>query len=69
MSEAHDASVHVYVARNTHRRGLGRRPFGTYPQVGFKQGAWRDVGYWRFGLSRGPPADGPTPFVAIKAPA
>jgi phosphinothricin acetyltransferase len=26
---------------------LGFRPVGVYPSVGYKLGAWRDVGWWR----------------------
>lgn len=43
----------------------GFRPIGVYPQVGFKFGAWRDVGWW--GLDLAPashePAE-PLPFTA-----
>jgi L-amino acid N-acyltransferase YncA len=97
------ASVSVYVARDGHRRGIGRRLYvelfkllrrqgfhslfagitlpndksiglhealgfqhlGTYREVGFKHGAWHDVGYWRLGLHRGAPARDPTPFAAV----
>ena len=38
---------------------LGFRHAGTLPAVGFKQGAWRDVGYWTLDLGAGPP--GPAP--------
>ncbi|ABS62889.1 GCN5-related N-acetyltransferase [Parvibaculum lavamentivorans DS-1] len=31
----------------------GFRPIGVYPEVGFKFGAWRDVGWW--GLDLAPP--------------
>lgn len=30
---------------------LGFRPIGIYKEVGFKHGAWRDVGWWRLSLS------------------
>lgn len=43
----------------------GFKPIGIYPEVGFKFGAWRDVGWW--GLDLAPssqvPAD-PLPFSA-----
>lgn len=29
---------------------LGFRPVGVYPRVGFKQGAWHDVGWWQLEL-------------------
>ncbi|HET6437821.1 MAG TPA: arsinothricin resistance N-acetyltransferase ArsN1 family B [Anaeromyxobacter sp.] len=29
---------------------MGFRPAGVYPLVGFKQGAWRDVGFWQLAL-------------------
>ena len=29
---------------------LGFRPVGVYPAVGFKQGAWHDVGWWQLPL-------------------
>ncbi|HET9597880.1 MAG TPA: arsinothricin resistance N-acetyltransferase ArsN1 family B [Anaeromyxobacteraceae bacterium] len=37
---------------------LGFRPIGVYPAVGWKLGAWRDVGWWQLELRerRGPPA-------------
>jgi phosphinothricin acetyltransferase len=30
---------------------MGFKPIGIYPQVGFKFGAWRDVGWWGLDLS------------------
>jgi len=30
---------------------VGFKPLGTYEKVGFKQGEWRDVGWWRLSLS------------------
>lgn len=47
---------------------LGFRAVGIYREVGFKHGAWRDVGYWRLGLSQGPPASEPVPFGALHPP-
>lgn len=29
---------------------LGFRPIGRYPAVGYKEGAWRDVGWWQLEL-------------------
>lgn len=31
--------------------GFGFRPVGVYPAVGFKLGAWHDVGWWQLALS------------------
>ena len=39
-----DASVGLHEA-------VGFRALGIYKDVGFKLGAWRDVGWWRLGLS------------------
>jgi L-amino acid N-acyltransferase YncA len=36
---------------------LGFLPIGVYREIGFKQGAWRDVGWWQLELS--PPPPGP----------
>ena len=44
---------------------LGFRPVGVYQDVGFKHGQWRDVGWWRLGLSKGPPAREPLAFAAL----
>jgi len=41
---------------------VGFRPVGVYREVGFKLGAWRDVGYWGLELQpMGAPAE-PIPF-------
>lgn len=42
---------------------LGFRPVGVYPRVGFKRGAWRDVGWWQLELLPrvGVPAEARTP--------
>ncbi|WP_437681697.1 arsinothricin resistance N-acetyltransferase ArsN1 family B [Sorangium sp. So ce131] len=42
---------------------LGFEPVGVYRDVGFKQGAWRDVGWWRLALRApdGAPAPPRTP--------
>jgi phosphinothricin acetyltransferase len=40
--------------------GLGFEPVGVYREIGWKEGAWRDVGWWQLRLSRpasGPPAE------------
>lgn len=31
---------------------MGFAPVGIYRDVGYRQGAWRDVGWWRLGLSQ-----------------
>lgn len=38
---------------------------GTLRQVGFKHGAWHDVGWWRRSLALGPPITDPTPFPSL----
>jgi L-amino acid N-acyltransferase YncA len=43
-----DASVGLHEA-------LGFRPVGVYRRIGYKRGAWRDVGWWQLEL---PPSDG-----------
>jgi len=40
---------------------VGFRPFALFPQVGFKQGGWRDVGWWHCAL-RELPANPPEPL-------
>jgi len=47
-----DASVGLHEAR-------GYRPIGVYRQVGYKLGAWHDVGWW--GLQLSPAAPDPAP--------
>jgi phosphinothricin acetyltransferase len=44
---------------------MGFVHLGAYREVGFKFGRWHDVGYWRLGLSDGPPATEPTPFSQL----
>jgi L-amino acid N-acyltransferase YncA len=44
---------------------LGFRSVGVYQDVGFKHGQWRDVGWWRLGLSEGPPAAEPIAFATL----
>ncbi|MGD8415022.1 MAG: GNAT family N-acetyltransferase [Candidatus Latescibacterota bacterium] len=96
--------VSVFVAREHHRRGIGRRlynelldiltrqgianayagiaqpnpasvafheamgfePVGVYRRVGYKLGAWRDVGWWARRLSaRDEPPSEPIPFPEL----
>lgn len=47
---------------------MGFRPIGVYRQVGWKLGAWRDVGWWQLVLSEAPrdPVD-PIPFAKLDA--
>jgi phosphinothricin acetyltransferase len=47
-----DASVGLH-------ESLGFTPIGVYREIGWKQGAWRDVGWWELELS--PPPTGPPP--------
>jgi L-amino acid N-acyltransferase YncA len=42
---------------------MGMRPVGVYRHVGFKMGAWHDVGWWQGKLQ--PPGDQPDPPYAI----
>jgi L-amino acid N-acyltransferase YncA len=46
-----DASVGLH-------ESLGFTPIGIYREIGWKQGAWRDVGWWQLELSP-PPTDPP----------
>jgi len=53
---------------------LGFRPVGIYKAIGFKLGAWHDVGWWDLPLPRGtlppePAAPVPFPLVARGEPA
>ena len=57
-----DASVGLHEA-------LGFRPVGVYRNIGFKHGAWRDVGWWQLeltGLNGSPPEPGPPTGLAGK---
>jgi phosphinothricin acetyltransferase len=38
---------------------MGFRPVGIYRSVGYKLGAWRDVGWWQLPLQEGSAAPGP----------
>lgn len=42
---------------------LGFRPVGVYPRVGFKMGAWHDVGWWQLELRERSGEPGPTSSV------
>jgi phosphinothricin acetyltransferase len=48
ISQPNDASVALH-------EGFGFRRCATFARVGFKNGAWRDVGYWELHLRDGPP--------------
>ena len=41
---------------------MGFTHIGVYREVGFKHGAWHDVGWWRLPLGAGLPKSDPTPF-------
>jgi L-amino acid N-acyltransferase YncA len=43
---------------------LGFTPIGVYREVGYKLGAWRDVGYWHLALQ--PKAVPPAPLLSLK---
>lgn len=45
---------------------MGFERVGVYPKVGYKLGAWRDVGWWRLALSDAP--DDPPPAPPIPLP-
>lgn len=45
---------------------VGFTSFGVFSAVGFKLGAWRDVGWWRLGLNEsGEPLPDPIPFSKL----
>jgi len=55
-----DASVGLHEA-------VGFKPLGVYEDVGFKLGAWRDVGWWRLPLSESAEAPAePVPFARYR---
>jgi phosphinothricin acetyltransferase len=58
ITQPNAASVKLHEA-------LGFRRIATYPTVGFKLGAWRDVGWWQARL-REPPSD-PAPPLSVEA--
>jgi L-amino acid N-acyltransferase YncA len=41
---------------------LGFRPVGVYREIGWKDGAWRDVGWWQLELSSRPAGPPPDPL-------
>jgi L-amino acid N-acyltransferase YncA len=41
--------------------GLGFEPVGVYREIGWKAGAWRDVGWWQLRLSRSASVPPPEP--------
>ena len=45
---------------------LGFKLIGIYPQVGFKLGDWRDVGWWQLPLADPLPSDPPEPQSIAK---
>ncbi len=48
---------------------MGFTPIGIYRRVGFKQGAWRDVGWWQLDLGGAEGiADEPLPLAALDLP-
>ena len=53
------ASVHLHET-------LGFEPVGVYRSVGFKLGAWHDVGWWQLRLQTDTPSPAPpTPFAEV----
>ncbi len=40
---------------------LGFRPIGVFREIGFKEGAWRDVGWWQLELAPAPAGAPPEP--------
>jgi phosphinothricin acetyltransferase len=46
---------------------LGFEPVGTFPEVGYKQGAWHDVQWWERGLAERPSdPDPPRPLSTLQ---
>jgi L-amino acid N-acyltransferase YncA len=46
---------------------LGFQPLGVYRHVGYKLGAWHDVGWWQLALQTAPgPPEPPTAFAALQ---
>lgn len=45
---------------------MGFEHVGTYAEVGFKLGAWRDVGWWHRRITSGPPRGAPTAFPDLR---
>jgi L-amino acid N-acyltransferase YncA len=48
IAQPNDPSVRLHEA-------FGMAHVGTLPNVGFKQGEWRSVGYWAMTIGEGPP--------------
>ena len=56
----HPGSVRLHEA-------MGFVPIGVHRDIGFKLGAWRDIGYFRLGLAEGAGPPGETvPFAAFR---
>ena len=49
--------------------GMGFARVGIYPKVGYKLGAWRDVGWWRLALADAPDDPPPAPPIPLPNPA
>ena len=46
---------------------LGFQPVGVYRSVGFKRGAWHDVGWWQLALrAHDASPDEPLPLAAVE---
>jgi len=45
---------------------MGFEHVGTYAEVGFKLGAWRDVGWWQYRISIGAPVGAPIAFPDLR---
>jgi L-amino acid N-acyltransferase YncA len=56
-----DASVALH-------EGFGFKPVGIYRGIGWKAGAWRDVGWWQLDLVRPRPGPPPEPGPLIHPP-
>jgi L-amino acid N-acyltransferase YncA len=46
---------------------MGFRQVALYPEVGFKMGSWRDVGWWGRTIATGLPGGRPIPFAELQA--
>ncbi|HUO23080.1 MAG TPA: arsinothricin resistance N-acetyltransferase ArsN1 family B [Caulobacteraceae bacterium] len=44
---------------------MGFRHVGTFSEVGFKLGSWRDVGWWQVTIGQGAPRAEPVPFSEL----
>jgi phosphinothricin acetyltransferase len=45
---------------------MGFEHVGTYAEVGFKLGSWRDVGWWHRRIAGGPPHVAPIAFPELR---